>query len=144
MIQTAIVQKKTPEQTMFSETEWRHVDKEHYGADAGWVESDFVVEAKDGDEIIGILEASVLNGVARIGNVIVSRAHSRKSVGRQLMGMFEDEAKRQGAHKIYLITGKGWAAESFYVSLGYVKEGDLPNHFRHQDFVAYSKFILEG
>ncbi len=141
MIQIAIVQKKTPEQTTFSESEWRTVDTEHYGADAGWVETNFVVEAKDGDEIVGILEASVLNGVARIGNVIVSRSHARKGIGRQLMHAFEEKVKTEGAHKIYLITGKDWAAELFYQSLGLIKEGDLPNHFRHQDFVAYSKFI---
>lgn len=137
----AIVHKKTPDQTTFSESEWRAVDTEHYGADAGWTESNFVVEARDKDEIIGILEASVLNGVARIGNVIVSRSHARQGIGRQLMHAFEEKVKENGAHKIYLITGKGWIAESFYLSLGYTKEGDLPNHFRHQDFVAYSKFI---
>ncbi len=53
----------------------------------------------------------------------------------------EELAKENGAHKIYLETGKDWNTIEFYEPLGYKVSAELPDHYSHVDFVQMTKFL---
>lgn len=49
--------------------------------------------------------------------------------------------KDNGGHKLFLTTGEGWRAVSFYKAIGFKQTAKLPNHYFNVDFIEMSKFI---
>ena len=125
----------------FEKKEWDIADQEHYGKILDWSSKKFAVVAYEKTEMIGVIEFSIKVGVADIQTLIVSSTERGKGIGKALLTKTEEIAKKNDAHKLHLITGKGWKAEDFYKNFGMLKTADLPNHYINRDFVAYSKFI---
>lgn len=126
---------------MFSKVEWPYADLEHYGAVMSWEDQTFFLVCEVEGEIQGYLKMFNIAGVANIKELLVAKKARRTGVGKKLMLKAETVAKQEGAHKIFLNTGKDWVANHFYLDLGYKKVADLPNHYHGFDFVEYVKFI---
>ena len=136
-----ITKSTRPQIKSFNEKEWHGVDIEHYGKVVHWDEQNFLYKATEDDKIVGTIRGKHESGVVYIATIIVAASQRGKGIGRLLMQKAEEFAKKKGAHKMYLTTGKDWKAGKFYESLGFEKTADLPNHHFHKDFVIYTKFI---
>jgi len=125
----------------FNRREYKFADLEHYGFETDWTEKKFVITALEGKEMVGVVQLQLKVGVAEIHNMLVAHNKQGQGIGRMLMNKIEEVAKKEGAHKIFLETGKGWGSEKFYQKLGYQKTGKLANHYLKRDFVEYTKFL---
>ena len=125
----------------FEKAEWDIADQEHYSQVLNWNSKKFAVVAYEKNKIVGALEFHIKVGVAEINTLIVDSSNRGKGIGTALLQKAEEIAKQNNAHKLYLITGKGWGAEKFYKTFGMNKTGELSNHYVNHDFVGYSKFI---
>lgn len=125
----------------FNKKEWHGVDIEHYGKKVEWNEKEFIFKATENGKIVGTISGEHVSGVLYIDYIIVAKDKREKGVGKTLMQKTEEFGKSLNAHKIHLITGKGWKAINFYEELGYKKIADLPHHHFKKDFVIYEKFI---
>lgn len=82
------------------------------------------------------------DGVAHLGLLGVIPDHRRRGFGSSLLRKFIEEAGKRGAHKVFLFTTPSLhPAIRLYVKEGFVPEGFLKNHYHHQDFIIYSKFL---
>lgn len=120
---------------------WGDAIAKHYGSQVSWIEKDFIFNATENQETIGIVEGKFEAGVLYINDLAVAEDYRGKGIGKALLRKAEDFGKKIGAHKAYLITGDGWDVEKFYQNNGYKKTGSLLNHFLHKDFVIYEKII---
>lgn len=125
----------------FVRREWGFADLEQYGRIIDWKPTKLFIQAFDHDELIGDLELLIQGGVMHIEDLIIHHDWQRKGVGRTLMLEAEKIAREQKLHKIYLETGENWPARKFYDSLGYIKNGELPNHLIGVTYVIYTKFL---
>lgn len=125
----------------FNLKHWHEADIKHFGKDVDFKKKKVVLKADEDGEMIGTLTMIVEVDIATIDDIIVSTDKRNRGAGRQLMVKAEKIAKKLGCHKVRLVTGKGWAANKLYLSLGYEKVADIPNHYRHKDFIEYAKFI---
>ena len=121
---------------------WGDAITKHYGSQVSWIKKDFIFNATENQEIIGIVEGKFEAGVLYINDLAVSEDYRGKGIGKALLKKAEDFGKKMGAHKAHLITGKGWDTEEFYKKFGYIKIADLPNHYLKKDFVIYEKIIV--
>jgi len=136
------VKKETKATKDFAEKKWAIADLEHYGENVKWEKTTHDIVARDSDnKIIGKLDSSMEAGVAHISNIMVAKSGRRQGIGKALMLRAEEFARKNGAHKIFLKTGKGWGSVSFYESLGYKITGEFLDHSFHQDFVIFTKFL---
>lgn len=136
-----ILRRKNKSLKDFWKKEWFNADLEHWGRHTKWEEKTYFIEALEEEKLVGFLEMSIQAGVVKVRDLIIANDNRRKGVGKELMLAAEKLARKYKAHKIYLITGRGWIAEEFYKSIGYEKIGVLKKHsFRH-DFVQFSKFL---
>lgn len=131
----------SPDLSLFQRNEWVSADITHFGRTIDWTKITKVLQATDKDEVVGVLELTMQAGVMHIDSIIISHKRQGLGIGKELMMRSEEIAKQHKMHKIYLDTGKNWPATKFYESLGYIKTGDLPNHFENQDYIEYSKFL---
>jgi len=82
------------------------------------------------------------DGVTHLGFLGVIPNHRRRGFGSSLLRKFIEEAEKKGAHKVFLNTAPSLhVAIRLYVKEGFVPEGFLKNHYHHQDFIIYSKFL---
>lgn len=126
----------------FAKKEWAIADLEHYGKAINWKKKKYYLVALDDDgKIIGMLNFFIIAGVGQISRILVVKNKRRGKIGMGLMQKAEEFAKKHGAHKIFLWTGKDWSARSFYKSLGYKITGKFLNDLGHQDFVIFTKFL---
>jgi len=127
--------------TDFEKQEWPEVDKDHYGKALDWSKKLFLIEGLEKDKMVGALRMEIEVGVAYVNAIIVSKNKRGKGIGMALMEKAEEIARKNGAHKIHLITGKTWGTVVFYKRLGYKVAAQLPNHHFHVDFVDMTKFL---
>lgn len=125
----------------FNEKEWHGVDLEHYGKHVHWNEKNFIFKAVENEKIVGTITGKHEAGVIYVGTIIVSQDKRGSGIGQKLLAKAESFGKKLGAHKIWLITGKGWRAEEFYDKIGFRLITVLPNHHFHKDFAIYEKDI---
>ncbi len=125
----------------FLKREWHIAEIEYFGKTLDWGKGKIYIEAFEKKEPVGILECSIQAGVLHIKSIIVKQTRRKQGIGELLMKEAEKIAREKKAHKLFLQTGKTWSTNSFYQKLGYIKTGELPNHFAHKDYVEYSKFI---
>lgn len=138
---TLALKRKSKAFKRFWDEEWAVADKEHYGKVVEWQEKKLLLKLTDRGKIIGTLTGKIEAGVAYIGSIIIAKDKREQGLGAKLMKEAEKIAKKFGAHKIYLVTGKDWEAVSFYRSLGYQVTAKLPNHYMHKDFIEMTKFL---
>ncbi len=90
-----------------------------------------------------VLDGGLFNAGAIMGNVLlllnVYFLWQYRTTYKQLLEQAEREAKKLGAHKIWLETGAEWSARKLYDSLGYVERGILKNFYGHKDFIIFDK-----
>ncbi len=125
----------------FNSMEWMDADTMYYGVPVEWIQTDFVFKAEDEGVIVGSIFGHVEEGVLDIKDIIVARDKRRKGVGKQLMEAAEKFGKDSGAHKSHIIFGVGWPVENFCITQGYIRVGELKNHFLHKDFAVYEKTL---
>jgi predicted N-acetyltransferase YhbS len=136
-----ILKSTDKEVATFGKKEWAFVNVEHYGKNLDYQQKDFVFKAIDNGELVGSIKFSHEAGVLTINYLIVAHDKRGLGIGKALTIEAEEQGKKLGAHKLYLVTGKDWEAEKFYKTLGYKPAGVLKNHNFHEDFVSYEKFI---
>ena len=142
MISISNRKSKTDEYKKFEKTEWATVDKEHYDKrDIDFESKYFFLEAKEKGVLFGVTDMKIQAGVCEIDTVLISHKKRGEGIGRQLMQRVEEIVKKEGAHKLFLITGKHWRAVNFYNSLGYKITGERKNDLGNIDFVEFTKFI---
>jgi GNAT superfamily N-acetyltransferase len=120
---------------------WKNANIEYYGKQIDWSTTTRIIEAHDGDALVGVLELRVQVGVAYVFEVAVAFPHQSKGIGKVLMEKAEEIAREMKCHKIYLETGKTWGKTTFYEKLGYEQTGVFPKHFGGHDYIQYSKFL---
>jgi len=135
------IKKETKATKDFAEKEWAVADSEHYGKDVKWEKITYDIVAIENNKIVGKLDSSTEAGVAHISNILVAKSGRRQGVGKALMLKAEEFARKIGAHKIFLKTGRDWESVVFYESLGYKITGEFLDHSFHQDFVIFTKFL---
>lgn len=136
------VQKDDQRAKDFETIEWEIADKEHYGGNRDFQMEKFLFLATDDNEkVCGLLKMVITAGVTHIEDLLVSHEHRREGIGKALVEHAEKISKQKKVHKIHLDTGKNWDAEKVYLSLGYVKTGELKNHFLGYDYVLFEKFL---
>ncbi len=135
-----VTKRKNKKIVDFEKKEWVQVDLEHYGKNWDWTKKIFRIAAVE-DQILGSLRMEIEAGVAYLNTLIVSSSQGKRGIGKTLLKKAERIAIENGAHKMYLVTGKTWDAVGFYEKLGYEKTGYLPNHYNHKDFIEMTKFL---
>lgn len=125
----------------FSKTAWHAEDIPHYGKHIEWNSKSFLFKATQDQQIIGVIEGRHESGIVYILSLIVDKVVRGKGVGKALLDKAISFGKKFGAHKLWLITGKGWEANKFYEKLGFEKIAELPDHHFHKDFLIYIKII---
>lgn len=124
----------------FKEREYPQVDREHYGESLpDFEEYEYTFVAKEEENIVGYITIKLELGVALIRSLLVGHESQRRGVATQLVAQAEREAKKLGAHKIWLETGVEWSARNLYESLGYVERCILKNFYGHKDFIIFDK-----
>src|SRR3990167_6567019 len=138
----SIVRRKTIAIEEFEGTEWPIADVEHYGRDdVEFKAKHYFLKAEQDGTIWGILQMKIRAGVCTVSDVLVSHEKRGQGIGKKLMHEAEKIATKQGAHKIFLITGRDWKAADFYKSLGYKVTGERQNDLAHADFIEFAKFL---
>ncbi|MEX2028808.1 MAG: GNAT family N-acetyltransferase [Candidatus Curtissbacteria bacterium] len=125
----------------FYDKEWANADVEHYGKVGNWKAKTFRYKAISNGEIVGFLKFEYTNGVACIHSLIIAGKSRDLGIGGRLIEFAEEKIKELGAHKIWLITGKGWKSVEFYEKHGYKQAGNLENHYLNHDFIIFTKFL---
>jgi len=128
----------------FGKAEWYLIHPEHFGHKQDqkyWEKIKFYFCAKEGREILGMIDGHYMGGVMYISQLIVGHKNRGEGIGRALMEEAEKIARKNRVHKIYLHTGAGWEAVKFYEKLGYKKEAKLHNHYERRDFWVMSKSL---
>ena len=142
MINISEKNSKTDEYKKFEKTEWATVDREHYNnRDIDFESKYFFLEAREKGELFGVADMKIQAGVCEIDTVLISHKKRGQGIGKQLVQKVEEIAKKEGAHKLFLITGKHWKAVDFYNSLNYEITGERKNDLGNVDFVEFTKFI---
>lgn len=139
MIQIAKASKQ--EIKKFSKKEWLKASIKHYGKPVDYKEREFVFKAIQNGKIVGVILGKHESGLLYIFDIIVADDKRGQGIGKASMKKAEEFGKKLGAHKIHLMTGKGWEAEKFYLASGFKQICLLPNHHFHKDFVLFEKFI---
>src|SRR5690242_7216289 len=109
MIKLKISPKTSKKIEEFNKREYKFADLEHYGVEVDFSEKKFVITSWEGEELVGIVQLGIKVGVAEIHNMLVSHSHRGQGIGTKLMEKMEEIARKEGAHKIFLETGKDWA-----------------------------------
>ncbi|WP_172300218.1 GNAT family N-acetyltransferase [Pseudoruegeria sp. HB172150] len=89
-------------------------------------ESEFSLEARDGDTFLGALTAKIVHNWVFLALLAVSPDARGQGVGSALMAALEDTSRSMGATGIWLDTFS-FQAPDFYQRLGYKVFGELPD-----------------
>jgi ribosomal protein S18 acetylase RimI-like enzyme len=141
-MQLKVLQRQSKRLAEFSVREGEAANIEHFGRPVDWRATIRQLIAEDRQRnIIGSLKLEIQAEVGYVDTLIVAKNHRGEGLGTQLTLKAEQLAKEAGAHKIYLETGKTWAAVKFYQSRGYTVTGEHPRHYFGQDFIIFSKSL---
>jgi len=101
-----------------------------------------VLVAEAGGQITGTATGLEEHQALHVCSVAVHPEWQGRGIGRQLMEVLEDIARRRGCYKLWLQTA--WAmteAIALYKRLGYQQEGYQPRHFYGEDFLMFGKVL---
>lgn len=70
---------------------------------------------------------------AEVAKLLVHSDAQRRGIGRLLMQVLEDAARRESRSLLVLDTATGSDAERFYQALGWTRAGIIPGYARHSD-----------
>lgn len=111
------------------------------GKHADWNKKKFTFKAIEDGKIVGTIKGDYKGGVIYVSTIITAKSARGNGVGTLLIKKTDEYGKKQGAHKIWLITGKGWSANIFYKKLGFKLIEKLSDFYFHKDFVIYERDI---
>ena len=137
----SILRKKSQAYKKFTDSEFEIADLKHYGRNNVWNTKNFFLKATFGKEIVGSMHLKTEGGIGEIPSLIVSNKRVRQGIGKALIKKAEEITRKEGGHKLFLLTGKYWDALKFYKSLGFIESGDLKDFYLHTDFVVLVKYI---
>ncbi|OGE37596.1 hypothetical protein A3F00_05005 [Candidatus Daviesbacteria bacterium RIFCSPHIGHO2_12_FULL_37_11] len=140
MLKIKSLKEKSEKLKEFEKIQWRLADIEHYGRET-WKAKTYIFIAEEKDKRLGFIKFDIAAGVCHIEALLVSKAKRRIGVGKTLIEKAEKISRKLKVHKIYLYTGKKWDSTKFYESFGYEIAAIFPDHYGHQDFVQYAKFL---
>ena len=140
MIKLQYLKEKSKELENFEKIQWRLSDIEHFGRES-WKAKKFIFTALENNNIAGFVEFEIAAGVCHVESLLIAKDKKRQGIGKTLMEKAEAVARKFKVHQIFLSTGKNWGSAKFYESLGYKVAATFPDHYGHQDFVQYSKFL---
>jgi GNAT superfamily N-acetyltransferase len=135
------IKKMDSQDKEFYSKEWQQSNIAHFGKSVDWTENDFILRAYEEGIVLGLLEVSIQGGITWIKDLIVGSSFRGQGIGKKLMSTLEEKAKALGSHKMFLMTGKNWPAEKFYVSLGFKRVCVLEKHHFEVDHIIMSKFL---
>jgi len=121
--------------------EWNKMNLAHYGKDIKWTEKKFRFKAVENGEIVGTVSGKYESGVVYISSLITHEDYRGQGIGTMLVQKVQEFGKKNGAHLMWLNTGKEWSENSFYQKLGFKLIADLPDFYFHTDFVIYTREI---
>ena len=104
----------------FNDSVWKNADLEHYGKITNWITKEFVFKAVEGEETVGSIIGVFEAGVLIIHSMLVKETSRGKGIGRMLMEKAEEFGKKEGAHKLAVISGVG--VRNYYRKLGFKLE----------------------
>jgi len=88
--------------------------------------------AEEEGEILGYCGFLFVLDEAEIPNVCVKSSARKRGVGRQMMSVLMDEAKKLGMAVLYLeVRESNMPARSLYLSLGFEENGIRKNFYEH-------------
>jgi ribosomal protein S18 acetylase RimI-like enzyme len=125
----------------WGDKEWYKADITHFGKHFDWDKKKFRFKAEENGKIVGLISGDYKGAVLYIGTIITAEGERGKGIGTTLIKKAEEFGKKLGAHKTWLITGKGWSENTFYQKLGFKIISELPDFYFHKDFVIYTKEI---
>ena len=125
----------------WSADEWHRVDLLHYGKDAIWNEQKFKFKATEEGKLLGYILIKHEAGIIYVESIITAESARGRGIGTLLIKKAETLGKKLGAHRIWLVTGKDWPENAFYLKTGFKNIGVLPDLYYRKDFVIYSKPI---
>lgn len=123
------------------EAEWDRLNIAHYGKEIHWQEKKYRFKAVEDDELVGTIEGKLEGDILYIAALMIKENTRGKGIGTSLIKQAEAFGKKHGARKTWLLTGKGWPANTFYTKLGFEVSGYLPDFFFQTDFVIYTREI---
>lgn len=88
---------------------------------------------------MGLIYGKYESGTVYVRNIIVAKDKRRQGIGTLLIKKAEDFGQKYGDRKIWLITGKHYSENPFFLKLGFKPEATLPNLYFHKDFIVYTK-----
>lgn len=95
----------------------------------------YIVAVNESDRVVGGIGIDVfdrLEGCGELQKLYVADDYKRQGIGRKLIEMIEEEARRLGYDKIYLETHSNLeAAQKLYESMGYISI-ERPEYFIHE------------
>lgn len=92
-----------------------------------------LVATTDNGEVAGSVQLSISpkensRHRAEVQKLLVHSRHRKRGLGRRLMDAIEAEAQQRGMSLFVLDTAVGEYAEQFYLKLGYIRAGEIPNY----------------
>ena len=135
------LKEKSDQLKRFEKREWRIANTEHYGYNIYAYPKRFIFVAEDKGRIVGFADGTITAGVCYLSSLLISSKNRRTGVGKRLIVKVESLAKKHHAHKIFLHTGKEWDSAKFYRAMGYEEEALSKDHYGHQEFIQFAKFL---
>jgi L-asparaginase II/GNAT superfamily N-acetyltransferase len=123
----------------FRREQWPRADEEILGATYDWTAGRLSLGVREGRDLVGLLSASFIGGVATVEELIVREDRRGRGVGGALLHALEHEARARGAHKVVLRTPLGARAEGFYLQHGFRRECLFARHHFGHHYLSLRK-----
>lgn len=125
----------------FNESEWNVVNEVHFGKGIRWNTTPFQFKAVENGKTVGLIFGKHESGTIYVSNLIVKADKRRRGIGSKLIKAAEKFGKKNGDHKIWLISGTHYKEDPFFKKLDFKKDALIPNLYFHKDFIVYTKEI---
>jgi len=130
----------------FLEREWAVEDELRFGpgASEGWRKCEGALAAYREGELVGAATFTIVGGVGRLRELIVTPPWRNRGVGSALLAHFEELCRARGCHKVSLKTYWDSPAQRFYQRRGYMVESILRRDIFGVDMCEMCKFLAGG
>jgi ribosomal protein S18 acetylase RimI-like enzyme len=121
----------------FMDREWPAADRRLFGGDTDWTTHPIVVEARAGQELVGVGAGEALAGMARLHDLLVAEGHRGAGVGGRLVAAFCARAADLGAARCFVRCPDTDRHRRFYERNGFMQVARLPRYYFDRDFLEY-------
>ena len=133
------VERETDEVRGFLAREWKVADRSIFGAGLNWTSRPIVVEARSGQELVGVAVGEAVAGMARLSDVLVAEPLQGAGVGGRLVELFCERAAAAGAGRCFLRCPDTDRHRRFYERHGFVRIARIPRYYHGRDFLEYMR-----